>query len=195
MPNFLNEKDQKLFFKIHKNLLLFVNKKIKSSKKFKDLSDWGKYANFMSDAIVLRNHLFRNKDIIDQFIEANPANFDEQELSITKHWKGAIIGKFILLKHLKNHSIFLNTERNKAKVYAVLGLMGSIDEVAPKYQLPIFVDTVLIPFSGRIVYDGILQGYNVIIGNGYTRSFMEDYKLAKEEGGIITDLLSAQHDV
>lgn len=193
MPNLLNEKDQKLFFKIHKNLLLFVNRKIKSSKKFKDLSDWGEYADFMSDAIVLRDHLFRNKDIIDQFIQVNPANFDEQELSITKHWKSAIIGKFILLKHLKNHSIFLNTEHNKANVYAVLGLMGSIDEIAPKYQLPIFVDTALIPFSGIIVYDGILQGYNVIIGNGYTKSFMEDYKLIKKEGGILTDLL--QHDV
>ena len=113
MENYLEKNYQKLFFKIHKNLLLFVNKRIKASINLNDLSDWGKYENFMIDIAILRNHLFENKYLIDQFIEANPADFISQELSITKYWKNTIIGDFVLLKHLKYQSIFLDTKRDK----------------------------------------------------------------------------------
>ncbi len=184
MLNFLNEKDQKLFYKIHKNLLLFVNQKTKFSKKFKGLSDWGEYANFADDATALRDRLFKKREFIDQFIEANPANFNEQELSVTNNWKSAVTGNFVILKHLKNHSIFLDEKH----AYGVIGLMSSIDEIIPKYCLPIFVETVLIPFSGKIVYDGLFRTSNVIMGNGYIKSFTEDYNSIKKEGGIITSL-------
>jgi hypothetical protein len=184
MLNFLNEKDQKLFYKIHKNLLLFVNQKTKLSKKFKGLSDWGEYANFANDITALRDHLFKQRELIDEFMEANPAGLDEQELSVTKNWKNAVTGNFVILKHLKNHSIFLN----KKNAYGVIGLMESIEEIIPKYYLPIFVDTVLIPFSGKIVYDGLFQTSNVIMGNGYIKSFTEDYNSIKKAGGIITSL-------
>jgi hypothetical protein len=184
MENYLEKNYQKLFFKIHKNLLLFVNKRIKASINLNDLSDWGKYENFMIDIAILRNHLFENKYLIDQFIEANPADFISQELSITKYWKNTIIGDFVLLKHLKYQSIFLDTKRDK--IYGVKGLMEGIDALIPTYQLPMFVNTALIPFSGRIVYDGILQASNIVIGNSYIDSFMADYNRIKKKNGIIT---------
>ena len=184
MQNSLNENDQKLFYKIHKNLLLFVNQKTNLSKKFKSLNDWGKYANFTDDVTVLRDCLFKQRGFINHFIEENPASFSEQELLVTKNWKNAIKGNFVILKHLKNHSIFLNDKH----AYGVIGLMEGIDEIIPKYHLPIFVETALIGFSGRIVYDGLFRTSNVIMGNGYIRSFTEDYNSIKKEGGIITSL-------
>lgn len=186
MQNYLEPKDQKLFFKIHKNLLLFVNQKIKSSANFNDLSDWGNYKDFVDDIIFLRNHLFKNKDLIDQFIAANPANFNDEELAITKNWKSAIIGDFILFKHLKNCSIFLGGEGKKA--YGVIGLMGNIDEVLPKDRLPSPVSTAIMPFSGRIIYDGLFEAWNAVLGNGYIRSFTDDYNRIKKGSGIIMTL-------
>lgn len=87
MPHYLNQSEYDLFFKIHKNILLFTNKTTKISKKFKKLDDWGEYSNFMNDACKLRNHLFNNKNLIDQFIKENPASFNPEELEVTKNWK------------------------------------------------------------------------------------------------------------
>lgn len=183
MTNYLNQSEYDLFFKIHKNILLFTNKITKVSKKFKKLDDWGEYDNFMNDACKLRNKLFDNKNLIDQFIKENPANFNQEELEITKNWKKAVTGNFIILKHLKKHSIFLHNESNQ--IYAIIGLMQPIEEVAPKECLPVLVGAALIPFQGKIVYDGVLSGGNVIIGNNYKREFNEKYMDDKKAKKII----------
>jgi hypothetical protein len=50
------------------------------------------------------------------------------------------------------------------------------------------IKTTLLPFKGRIVYDGIIMGYNVSFGPGIKRSLNEGYKEAKAGTGIITTL-------
>ena len=186
MKNYLNKKNQKLFFKIHKNLLLFTNQYTQLSKKFQTLDDWGKYEGFLEDACNLRNHLFNNKTILEKFLNLNPANLNKEELLLAQYWENAIIKDFIIIKYLKNYSVFLDSETDK--LYGVLGLMGSIEDVVPKYHLPIFIHTVLIPFFDNIVYDGILQASNIAFGNNYIKSFKTDYNRIKQEFGIITNL-------
>ncbi len=183
MTNYLNQFEYDLFFKIHKNILLFANKIAKISKKFKKLDDWGEYSNFSNDACKLRNYLFDNKELIDRFIEKNPADLNQEELEITKNWKKAINDNFIIIKHLKKHSIFLHNK--SSQFYAIIGLMQPIEEVASKECLPILVGAALIPFQGKIVYDGILSGGNVIIGNNYRREFNEKYMEDKRAKKII----------
>ena len=107
---------------------------------------------------------------------------NQEELEITKNWKKAITGNFIILKHLKKHSIFLHNESNQ--IYAIIGLMQPIEEIAPKECLPVLVGTALIPFQGKIVYDGVLSGGNVI-GNNYRREFNEKYMNDKKAKKII----------
>ena len=141
----------------------------------------------MDDAGKLRDHLFYNKKIIDQFIKENPAKFSEQELEITKNWKKAVIGNFLLLKHLKNYSIFLDGDSDK--VYGASGLMNAIEDIVPKYELPKYVGVALIPFAGKIVYDGVIMANGVMFGNNYIRSFTEDYNRIKKDFGIITNLV------
>ncbi|MEE9188292.1 MAG: hypothetical protein V3U36_02905, partial [Anaerolineales bacterium] len=44
---------------------------------------------------------------------------------------------------------------------------------------------VLLPFKGKIIYDGILQGYNVSFGGGIRSDLKETYMTAKQNGRII----------
>ena len=48
--------------------------------------------------------------------------------------------------------------------------------------------TILLPFRGRIVYDGMLSGDNLIIGSNMTRELNDAYNAAKKKHGIITTL-------
>ena len=50
------------------------------------------------------------------------------------------------------------------------------------------VQTVLLPFEGRIVYDGLMTGYNISFGPGIRRSLKESFEDAKTRQGIVTAL-------
>jgi hypothetical protein len=54
--------------------------------------------------------------------------------------------------------------------------------------LPVHTKTVLLPFKDRIVYDGLLESYNLSFGPGIRRSLNDDYRQAKRNYGIITSL-------
>ena len=55
-------------------------------------------------------------------------------------------------------------------------------------DLPIIIETVLLPFNDKIVYDGIMNGNNVFYGRGISSSVNLKYKEAKAKHGIITSL-------
>jgi Domain of unknown function (DUF6398) len=46
----------------------------------------------------------------------------------------------------------------------------------------------LLPFQGQIVFDGLLNSYNISFGPGYRRSLNESYNAAKNRMGIVTSL-------
>jgi hypothetical protein len=50
------------------------------------------------------------------------------------------------------------------------------------------VDAILLPFKGRIIYDGLLQGYNISFGSGYRSDLNYIYSVAKQKERIITSL-------
>jgi hypothetical protein len=73
-------------------------------------------------------------------------------------------------------------------VYAVLALYDAFEEMFHPRQLPVFVKAVLLPFKGKIIYDGLLQGYNLFFGRGISSDLKETYLAAKQQGRIITSL-------
>ena len=54
--------------------------------------------------------------------------------------------------------------------------------------LPVYVKTVLLPFKGKIIYDGLLEGYNLFFGSGISGSMSNTYRAAKQQGKIIESL-------
>ena len=49
-------------------------------------------------------------------------------------------------------------------------------------------DTVLLPFQGKIVYDGLLSSHNVMFGAGSRRMLNDSYRAVKQGLGIVASL-------
>ncbi|MCX6928397.1 MAG: plasmid pRiA4b ORF-3 family protein, partial [Verrucomicrobia bacterium] len=117
---------------------------------------------------------------------ANPAKLSEEELGIVLSWRHLVTGRFIALRQLKKHMVLLACDA-KSTAYGVTGLVDPMERVI-RNPLPAMIETVLLPFRGKIVYDGIVSTFNVTFGPGSRRGFEEDLRIAKATNGIITSL-------
>jgi hypothetical protein len=181
----LDPDDLPLFYTLHKALMFFVNQRLDVIEKPLDsLDQVGKLPP--EDRIRLREALLANMDLIDAFASENPFKLPEKELEILRSWKHLVTGQFYVYRCLKNHTIFLTTGQ-PVVAYGVLSLMDSFEDLIG-CQLPYLCKTVLLPFKGQIVYDGLLSGYNITIGSGIRRSLKDSYDEAKMRQGIITSL-------
>lgn len=175
-----------LFYDLYAALLSFVNRKLKvSSGQF---SDSREYTSTPPEArVAIRDALFAHRELIDEFVRDNPAKLTADNLEIVVTWKHAVVGKFYVFRYLKKYTVFLTSGGSPNKAYGVLGLADPLEEVIGP-SLPRLVTTVLLPFEGRIIYDGLVSGYNITFGGGIKRTLNEEYKQAKEAFGIITSL-------
>ncbi len=175
-----------LFYDLYAALLSFVNRKLKvSSEQF---SDSREYTSTPPEArAAIRDALFAHRELIDEFVAENPAKLDADDLEIIATWKHAVAGKFYVLRYLTKYTVFLSSGGSPNKAYGVLGLVDPLDEIIGPY-LPRLIEAVLLPFKGKIVYDGLTSTYSISFGGGIKRMLNEEYKQAKEAFGIITSL-------
>ena len=176
------------FYAMWGPLLMFANDRLKIVAK---LSGEGPDNTIdTQNAVKVRDALWKNEAVLDQFIAGNPARLPPQDLNILKSWKHRRLGTFIIFKILKKHAIFISQDK-EADVFAVKGLYSSFEEMFGP-NLPTLVDTVLLPFNDEIIADGLFQGYRLIFGGGIRQQLKEIYDDAKERGEIITTLLPTQ---
>lgn len=179
----LSTEDAELFVVLMSSLQHYINQKlnilpsVKSFEEYIDLS--------LEVKAEIRNGIYDNPHLIQQFIEENPHKFDKEKLVIIEKWKHFVKGKFYIERYLKKNAIFIG---NGNKTYAVLALTNSFDDFYPKSQLPILIETVLLPFKNLIVYDGWMATYNISFGSGITSDLKEIYLSAKQNGNIIYSL-------
>jgi hypothetical protein len=181
----LEPKNAALFYKLHSALMFFVNQRcpvisvhLTAPEDFANQSP--------QDRVKLRDALLANLDLIESFVVENPARLEPDELDIVRSWGHLVVGKFIVLRYLSKVTVFLSTTE-PAIAYGVLALSDPFDSMIGP-ALPIMTQTVLLPFMGGIVYDGIMTSYNVSFGPGMRRSMNESFKEAKARHGIITSL-------
>jgi hypothetical protein len=179
----LSAEDTDLFYKLNLSLLAFTNEKLKISP--------GAYspeaikALPLDDKVAIRNALWEQDGLLESFLQENPFQFSPEELSVVESWKNRVEGRFILVSHLKSHSIFLKDDDQIA--YGVLGLLDDLEDVVGT-TLPLIVETVLLPFRDRIVYDGLISMYRISFGRGSSASFKDSYQQAKAKYGVVTSL-------
>lgn len=175
--------DGKLFYELMWKLQYYVNQK---NGFHKNISSFDEYANLPTEKkLKARDAVWEHPDLIDIYVRENPDMLSLAELEIVRKWKGFVKGSFFLLRHLKKGSIFIG-DGNLA--YSVQGIQDPLDEVIPSYALPQMVLAVLLPFKGQIIYDGLLQGYNIHIGGGIRSNLNHTYTVAKQKDRIITTL-------
>ena len=182
----LHPNDGRLFYRLYSALMFYANQRLKILDE--PVADAKAYEALpFKSRIKVRDALHAQPQLIDQFVQENPASLMPDELEIVASWKHAVVGKFYIFRYLKNYTVFLSSGGSPNKAYGVLGLADPLEEVVGD-SLPIFTGAVLLPFKGQIVYDGLLDAYAVSFGSNIRRSINEEYQEAKEAFGIITAL-------
>jgi hypothetical protein len=178
----LSSEDGKLFFELMWKLQTFVNRKRGFHK---NIASREEYASLPTEKkLKVRDELWKNNGLIEAYVQENPDALSPEELEIVRKWKNPVKGSFFILRHLKKGSIFIRDEQ----VYSVHGIQDPLEEVIPSYALPQMVEAVLLPFKGRIVYDGLLSGYSIHFGSGIRSTLERAYSAAKIRDRIVTTL-------
>jgi hypothetical protein len=136
----------------------------------------------------VRNAFLEDLDLIERFVDENPSGLDEGELEIVRSWRHLVAGKFFMFRQLQRHMVFL-LDGEGPVAYGVVALTEPFEDLVGPY-LPVLIDTVLLPFRDKIVYDGLLScpGVTLSFGAGIRRMLNESYKRAKQHQGIVTKL-------
>ena len=133
-----------------------------------------------------RNAFLGHTDLIQSFVDENPAHLPDDELAIVRSWRHLVHGKFYVFRELTKYTVFLSTDKHPV-AYGVLALTQPFEELIG-LQLPILTETVLLPFKDKIVYDGLMSSLNMSFGPGIRRRLNESFKEAKLWHGIVTSL-------
>jgi hypothetical protein len=179
----LSTQDADLFFELMWSLQFFVNQQLRVLPHVESLEAYRDCST--EEKMRVREALYANSELIDAFVEKNPAQFSSENLEIISQWKRFIVGQFYIERFLKKYAIFISKDE---QVYGVLALHDAFDAMFYPEQLPVLVKAVLLPFKGQIIYDGLLQSYNVLFGRGISSDLKELYMAAKQQGRIIESL-------
>jgi hypothetical protein len=181
----LEPQDAQLFFRLHRTLMFFVNQRLKVIPD--QLGTPMEFAALPPDVRVkVRDALNANIDLIQAFVDENPAHLSEDELDIIRSWRHLVTGRFYVFRELKKYTVFLSATA-PAIAYGVLALTQPFEDFFGPHR-PVMTQTVLLPFKGVIVYDGLMGNYNISFGPGIRRNLNDDYKEAKARLGIVTSL-------
>ncbi len=181
----LAPRDSELFFRLYKALMFFVNQRLSMiSEPFATPEDFGALSPEIRAKV--RDALLANLDLIEVFVAENPAHLSEGELDIVRSWRNLVFGKFYVFRELKKYTVFLSTT-GPAFAYGVLALSQPFEELVGP-DLPVLIETALLPFQEKIIYDGVMTRYGISYGPGIRRSLNESFKEAKLRHGIVTSL-------
>lgn len=181
----LSPEDNKLYIKLNQNLLVFVAQKLGSKFDVKSREDFLRLS--LEEKLSIRNELMKRINLIDEFVDSNPFNFTPSELEIIRSWKNRVNGTFFVVNYTENGAVFLEEADKDPKAYLVLALIDPLWEMIP-VPPPARLDALLLPFKGRIVYDGMINADTVFFGSGIARSIRAACNRAMMEHGLVKSL-------
>jgi hypothetical protein len=180
----LQLEEAKTFFRSWLGLLAFVNDRHKLVKNFGHPKSPLK--TDPENVLKIKTELWKNVGIIDEYIDSI-WDLPGGDIKILKSWKNRIEGTFIIVRHLKKYSVLMN-DANNLLLYGVIGISCPISDMIPADMFPVAVETTLIPFGDRIIYDSLFSMHNIKFGPNMRRDYREMYSKIKEKKGIISTL-------
>ncbi|QEH32578.1 hypothetical protein OJF2_10550 [Aquisphaera giovannonii] len=181
----LSLQELELFYRLHRSLLFFVDGRLGILDPPPEDPD-AFCRRPPEERVKVRDALATHLDLIDAYLAENPEGFAAEELDVVASWKHQVAGTFFVFRYLKQYTVFLD-DREPPLAYGVLSLADAFEDLLGP-DVPLLAKTVLLPFLGRIVYDGLLSGYNVTFGPGVRGRLKVAYDAAKKFPGIITTL-------
>ena len=176
----LTVEERKIFFDNWLKLLTFVNNKYKIIKNFG--APKSPVGLDITELMKIRNKLWENSFLINEYLKHS--KITDENKRIVNSWNNFIKNKFLFIKSFKKYSVFMDFENKR--LYGIYGISSPIIDIIP--YLPIMIQTVLIPFNGKIIFDSLILQDNVSFGKNMRQSFHEEYMEIKKEYGIINNL-------
>ena len=130
------------------------------------------------DLKSINDYLFDNKQILDEFVEDNCYKFNKEELDIVSGYKTAIKGdNLVVVGYERDYTKILSSD---GKIYMVKGVRDNIDKVLKNFELPVIINTTLLMFKDKIIYNGFISSYQINIGNDIKKLIIKDSDKAIE---------------
>ena len=182
----LSHSERKLFYETWYKLLDFVNRKLKVVDYKFSLA----YPDYHDETLLhkIREKLWKDPKEIYEFIN-NVEGLSDEQIHLLQSWeKHRIKGQFVLVKYEPEYAVLMRADIGKTPMlYAVKGMTASIAQ-AMRRQLPIMLETVLLPFGDKIIYDSFMTSRTIEFGGGIREMFEAEYTKAKDQYGVITKL-------
>ena len=174
--------ERKIFFKNWLGLLAFVNEKHRLIRNF----GYPKkpFGLKQEDITKIKTKLWENTEVIDEYISS--VDLPEEDKQTLGGWKNNVSGHFMVITHLKKYSVFMNDKEDI--LYGVTGISSPIAEMLPLDMLPMMIQTTLLPFKGRIIYDSLFSVCSSQIGPNVKKNCKASYSEIKEQKGITSTL-------
>ena len=181
----LEPEDVEQFFKLHRALMFYVNKRLQAVPERPTNPD--EFSSLSPETCLkVRDAFLNHTDLIQAFVDENSACLSADELTIVRSWQHLVHGKFYIFRELKKYTVFLSSS-DPAIAYGVLALSQPFEDLIGPY-LPVMVQTVLLPFKDKIVSDGLISRFSISFGGGIKRMLDVSFKEAKLRHGIVTSL-------
>ena len=92
----LEPQDVELFFKLHRTLMFFVNQRLKVIPD--ELATPDEFAALSPEVrLKVRDALNANLDLIESFVDENPAHLSDDELDIVRSWRHLVARQVLRL--------------------------------------------------------------------------------------------------
>ncbi|NLP14667.1 MAG: hypothetical protein GX383_09405 [Clostridium sp.] len=180
----LNSDECRLFYETWYGIMGFVNERMGVIKaKIKP-----EYPNAVNDIMVhkVREVLWKKPELIDEYI--NETELPQEKIDILKLWRTKHKkGMLIILEYRTEYAVAIApNEQGEDRIYGIKGISNSVSNTMRR-GLPAQIETVLLPFKGKIIYDSFISSMQIGFGEGAKAAFREMYDKAIKHG-IITSL-------
>lgn len=180
----LSSEEAWLFYETWFGLMSFVNDR-KNVLKAKIKPE---YPNSVSNEKIfkVREVLWEHPELIDEYIST--AELPQEKSTILKLWRNKHKkGMFFILEYQREYAVIIGpNEQGEDRLYGIKGISDSVANTLQR-NLPAQMETVLLPFKGKIIYDSFMSTMSIEYGAGMKAAFREMYDKALKHG-IITSL-------
>jgi hypothetical protein len=182
----LSFSERKFFYETWYKLLDFVNRKYG----ILNIRIDPVYPSYHDETQLhkIRERLWANPELITEFTGSD-YRLSKEEISLLQSWKKRHIkGCFMLIRYEPDSAILIRTDKGEeTRLYAVKGMTTSIAEAMSR-RLPVMLETVLLPFNDKIIYDSFIASDSVSFGKNITSLLDKEYHEVKEKYGLISTL-------
>ena len=134
----------------------------------------------------VREVLWEKPELIDEYI--SESELPQQKIDILKLWRtNHKKGMIFILEYQQEFAVGIALDaQGEDRLYGIKGISSSMEN-ALRRNLPAQIETVLLPFKGKIIYDSFMSSMPVGYAEGAKAAFREMYDKAMKHG-IITSL-------